>query len=693
MTCCCGDDDDQKNVPIRYEENRSCTDCLCLLLFVAFWGGFIAVAAVAFDKGRPERLIYGTDYLGFRCGGSDVPQDYSSTYVTADTQWQSATWSENKLLWFPVPYTTESFSLDVIINSGVCVKTCPFLTQAALNEITTHGADIDAYTASIKSYLTVKTYGAQTIDNMTTFAPAEQYVMYSTEEFFHRCIPAGLSPGAINETLSKIPEFTEVTSFFYRGFAECGAAWRVFLITLFITFFIAFVYIFIMRFIIKPMVYLAIFLGFALLVLAGAAAYNRYKALNDMANDTSNQDNYVNFYLAAAIISWACALLYLILLIFMRKRISLACAIVTISGRVLASGPTLLLVPPCIGIFLLGICAWALGVGVYLYSAQDFEYRPELIPVFNASSNSFYGSNSSAYVQEGAQLFANATVKMNDISFSRRDLVFYDLFGFLWTMGFINAIGYMVISFVTIFWYYSDLDDSNKAVPVGAVCKAIWWTLRYHLGTLAFGSLIIAIIQFIRILMNYFYKKSKMVKENQAAKLVMCCANCIMACFERIVNVISKNAYILTAITNKSFCCAAKDAFNLVVDNALTMFLLNLIVGFVMIIGKLVIVAGSVLIAYCLMKYGDLAPGVETYIFPLILIGFGAYFIAALFFSVYSVAVDANFVCYNQDRKTNAGTGLYYVPKELEDQISNYNKAAKLEEMAQHQDAAHNQAK
>lgn len=689
MPFCCGEED-EKNVPIRYEEKRSCTDCLCFLLFIAFWGGFIAVGSVAFEKGRPERLIYGTDYLGYRCGGDDVPTDYN-TYITANTNWQSTVWSENKILWFPIPYTAESFSLDVVINSAVCVKTCPFLTDAIVTEITNNGADMNAYSTTTKDYLTINTYGAETIDGVTTFAPAQQYVMYGTAEFFHRCIPSGLTPSKMNETLHELPGFTEVSSFFFRGFSETGAAWRVLLITLCISFVFCFFYIFVMRFIIKPLVYVAIFLGFALLVLAGAAAYNRYDALSSMSESESsdNQEEYVDFYLAAAIIAWVAAGLYVILVIFMRKRISLACAIVSISGRVMAASPTLLLVPPCIGIFLLGICAWSLAVGVYLYSAQDFEYRPELIPVFNASSANYYGTNNSAYVQKGAQLFANATVKLNDIHFSRRDLLFYDLFGFLWTMGFINAVGYMIVAFVTIFWYYSDLDDSKKAAPDNSVRKAIWWTLRYHVGTLAFGSLIIAIIQFIRFMMNYLYKQSKALQENQAAKVIMCIANCIMACFERIVNVISKNAYILTAITNKAFCCAAKDAFNLIVDNALTIFLLNMIVEFVMLFGKLVVVAGSVLVGYCLMKYGDLAPGVETYIFPLILIAFAAYFIAVLFFSVYSVAVDANFVCYNQDRKANAGTGLYYVPKELEDQISNYNKAAKLEEMQKRQEAVH----
>ena len=37
-----------------------------------------------------------------------------------------------------------------------------------------------------------------------------------------------------------------------------------------------------------------------------------------------------------------------------------------------------------------------------------------------------------------------------------------------------------------------------------------WWRLvRYHLGTVAFGSFIIALIQFIRMIMHYIEKKLK----------------------------------------------------------------------------------------------------------------------------------------------------------------------------------------
>ena len=41
------------------------------------------------------------------------------------------------------------------------------------------------------------------------------------------------------------------------------------------------------------------------------------------------------------------------------------------------------------------------------------------------------------------------------------------------------------------------------------VIQSLWRLVRYHLGTVAFGSFIIALIQFIRMIMHYIEKKLK----------------------------------------------------------------------------------------------------------------------------------------------------------------------------------------
>lgn len=53
--------------------NRSCTDVLCMLLFVVFLVGWAAIATFAVLNGNPMRLVYPSDSKGQICGtGANV---------------------------------------------------------------------------------------------------------------------------------------------------------------------------------------------------------------------------------------------------------------------------------------------------------------------------------------------------------------------------------------------------------------------------------------------------------------------------------------------------------------------------------------------------------------------------------------------------------------------------------------------
>jgi len=54
--------------PIR---DRSCTDVLCLLLFIVFLVFWFVVAIISFVKGDPDRLINPSNSRGEICGRGD----------------------------------------------------------------------------------------------------------------------------------------------------------------------------------------------------------------------------------------------------------------------------------------------------------------------------------------------------------------------------------------------------------------------------------------------------------------------------------------------------------------------------------------------------------------------------------------------------------------------------------------------
>lgn len=80
----------------------------------------------------------------------------------------------------------------------------------------------------------------------------------------------------------------------------------------------------------------------------------------------------------------------------------------------------------------------------------------------------------------------------------------YMLFVLLWTAQFIVAVGQITLALAVSTWYFT---RDKGAIGSGTLCRAMNVTTRYHLGTAAFGSLIIAVVEFIRAVIAWMQKK------------------------------------------------------------------------------------------------------------------------------------------------------------------------------------------
>ena len=93
------------------------------------------------------------------------------------------------------------------------------------------------------------------------------------------------------------------------------------------------------------------------------------------------------------------------------------------------------------------------------------------------------------------------------------------LFCYLWSTEFIMAIGYLVASIAVANWYFSKPEDRTLNGGRKDLNLGFSHTLRYHLGTAAFGSLTIAIISFIRAVVLYIENKFKQVAGNNCVSI------------------------------------------------------------------------------------------------------------------------------------------------------------------------------
>lgn len=71
---------------------------------------------------------------------------------------------------------------------------------------------------------------------------------------------------------------------------------------------------------------------------------------------------------------------------------------------------------------------------------------------------------------------------------------------------------------------------------------------RFHMGTIASGSLVITIITILKIITEKLLTNLANRKEDSTNFIVTCIANGSLTCLEDILNVFSTKAYIITGI-------------------------------------------------------------------------------------------------------------------------------------------------
>uniref|UniRef100_A0A8C1MPK8 Choline transporter-like protein n=1 Tax=Cyprinus carpio TaxID=7962 RepID=A0A8C1MPK8_CYPCA len=237
-------------------------------------------------------------------------------------------------------------------------------------------------------------------------------------------------------------------------------------------------------------------------------------------------------------------------------------------------------------------------------------------------------------------------------------LQFYNVFLFFWCANFVTALGQMTLAGAFASYYWAP--NKTKDMPAFPLCASLGRSLRYHTGSLAFGSLILAIVQIIRVLLEYIDHKLKGA-QNKFAKFLLCCLKCCFWCLEKFIKFLNRNAYIMVAIYGKNFCRSACDAFFLLMRNVIRVVVLDKVTDFILFLGKLLIVGLVGIFAFFFFSghtdaFKGAAPSLHYYWVPILTVLVGSYFIAHGFFSVYAMCVDTLFLCFLEDLERNDGS-------------------------------------
>lgn len=607
----------EKDGALDLESGRSCTDCFCCLLFLVAMLAFVGVTlyAVFWMNADPRVIVYPLAWDGKFCG-----LDYPSSPD----------------LFIPWAFDMVPDITHPNTSFGWCVSACPrtpdgsFPYTLCYNESTPRDA----------SYYLTHSY------------PECQLVWSNSTAVLGRCAPlndTGLG-AVLNNTLVQalvgtytsivqrsVSDLTNTTVLITLGCCAVGAL------------LLCFLWLLMVQACATCMVWMSIIM--VLLVMTAASAYVLYKGYmaytfgqSEVARGITNYD-FTNSYIILGIGS-ALALVTLILLFLVCgfcSRINLACRIIMEATGAIRSMMSLIIAPTWS--FILMILATALWILACAYLVST-------TTVVDGGHRTFDFSNKATYIA----IFA--------------------IFAIFWALWWIGGMTQVTIAGSIASWYFThpDANDHRKNPDKSPVFHSFSRAWRKHMGSVAFGSLIIAIISTIRAIIAYFQAKLKK-STNKVAQYTLACLQCFFTCFQKIMQFISKNAYIMVAIHGDSFCRGAKSAFNLLMRNILRMAVVNSIGDFLTIMGRLFISIVTSAVLTIIIRPDFISSSFSTLMvlnywwLPVVLCFIVSFLIASAFMSVYGMAIDTMFLCFCEDEERYSTTAGYrpYASKGLRD--------------------------
>nr|XP_055076127.1 choline transporter-like protein 4 isoform X1 [Misgurnus anguillicaudatus] len=702
------------NGPIH---NRSCTDIICCILFMLVIIGYMVVGILAWLYGDPRHVLYPRNSTGMFCGiglNKDKPN----------------------VMYFDITKCAMATNIMAAALNGlqcpttqICVKSCPADFWALSPAAYLPNANPENFFKQDFCVPSFQLKGTKLSAMDIINKELCPYFYMPTSSVLGRCLPSftggaynpsnipsnfsinGLTP---NQSASVIMNATgagggsnDIANGFnakdvgLRIFEDFAKSWQWIVAGLVIAMVVSVLFLLLLRFTAPVLVWVLIFGVLALGAFGIWYCYNEYMSLANSSltynnvGFTTNVQVYLQVrdtWLAFLIILCIVEGILLLALLFLRKRILIAVALIQETSKALGHMMSTLFYP-IITFVLLLVCVSYWGItALYLATSGGPVYRVVALNATQGDCSTIRANQSCDPETFNSTEYPSCPsarcvfINYNTEGLFQRNLFnlqIYNVVAFLWCVNFVIALGHCTLAgaFGSYYWAFSKPAD----IPTFPLIQSFMRALRYHVGSLAFGALILTLVQIVRIILEYLDHKFK-AAQNPCTRFLMCCLKCCFWCLEKFIKFINRNAYIMIAIYGKNFCVSAKNAFCLLMRNIVRVVVLDKVTDLLLFFGKLLVVGGVGVLAFFFFSGRIQSPGTvfETaalnyYWMPIITVIFGAYIIAHGFFSVYNMGVDTLFLCFLEDLERNDGSAEkpYYMSKNLMKILNKKNKQPK----------------
>ncbi len=460
----------------------------------------------------------------------------------------------------------------------------------------------------------------------------EDFLIYNTTGVFGKFCVISVADAAkvSSDWFKNMTVITQAVDKTQEYFSDIESCWYYMIIIAVIAFVVSIVSLIFIRYFAGVFVWITILFFLISLFLLAYFSREESTRLSDIAAEENFETDENNSYYTATNLYYFSWFMYILggvavlIVMFSLSTISLSIAVIKSAALYVASNFYIVLLPVLIAVINVAyVILWAVSLA-FLWSVGEVEAR---------SSGPF------------------AEVIWSD---KTRYFMFAHIFSLLWNVAFINYFLTFVIGCSCAIWYFNNKDSANYFPR--PISTAIWWAFRYHLGSLALGAFVLAIIQAIKVMLAYLAAYIENLKkkgiESKVVDWIIKCLMIFVACFERFIKFLSTLGFIQVAISGQNFCTSCFKAFTILFSNPMKFGFVHALGTVFTFIGKLFISGLCGVVGYIVIEYDEnLAEELHSAIFPVfVFMGIG-YVVATVFFSIYGVAADTVLLCFFWDKE------------------------------------------
>jgi len=241
-------------------------------------------------------------------------------------------------------------------------------------------------------------------------------------------------------------------------------------------------------------------------------------------------------------------------------------------------------------------------------------------------------------------------------------------------------------------WYFALYDQSTqrkqrgngehqlRETPVSYASNIIFLK---HLGTVSLASLLVTIFDSIRRVVRYLeWILTGLTTDDCCClkSILNCTLGCMLKCIGCIVDKITKNSCVWTAVWGDGFWLASYSSWSLLYQNLLRVAAFEGVATYVLVMGKIVVsllTTGVCSLILTRVKY--FSEQLDSVALPAVIIFLVSYYVANVVLATYESVIDTIFLCFLIDEQVNGGSGNMFASARLSALVNKYADQSKAQ--------------